>query len=262
MAAFATTRAGRAVGRLLTRITALVLAAFLLVFTLNKFGPELSGLKQVVDIGGENNLPTWWNGLLLLAVAVAAFRASAQRGPGGRPLPLPQRRAWLVIAAAAGYLCLDEIVQLHERLNGPVRATGLDLPTYAWLVPGVVIALTGCVVLARAARRLPVFTRRRLGVALACYFLGAIVMEGVNGLFSGRWLDIELVFAAGTTVEEALEMSACILALTAIVDHLAGSGRRPVPVSLPAPRPAPRPPLRAVQGGGSTAMPAATAISR
>lgn len=258
MAALATTRAGRILGRLLVRITAAVMAAFLVVFAVNKFGPDLSGPKRVVDIGGENNLPTWWNGLLLLAVAVAAFRASTARGPAGRPLPLPQRRAWLVIAAAAGYLCLDEIAQLHERLNEPVRATGLQLPTYAWLAPGVVIALAGCLVLARAARRLPVFTRRRLGVALACYFLGAIVMEGVNGLFSGRWLDIELVFAAGTTVEESLEMLACILALTAIVDHLVSPVRRPGPARLPASRA----PLRVVQGGGSTSMPAATAISR
>lgn len=239
MKAIACTRAGRALGLVLILTTALVIAAFVVVFALNRVGgADLAGVKTVVDIGGENNVPTWWNGALLFGVAAAAaivaFAATPTRGE--RSTALTEQRAWLVIAAAAGYLTLDELAQLHERLNEPVRAAGLDLPTYAWLLPGVVIAAAGALVLARAARLLPPFTARRLGLALAVYLAGAIGMEAVNGLFSGRWLDLELIFAVGTTLEESLEMLACILALTAIVDHLAAPRPAAPATVLPPPR--------------------------
>lgn len=224
MDVLATTTPARRLGLALNLTTALVMTAFATVYALNRFTDlDLRKIKGAVDIGGENNIPTWWNGLLLLAVAVAAATAAFARtaASGGRPPRRAETWSWLVIAGAAAYLTLDELAQLHERLNEPVRSTGIDLPTYAWLLPGVVIAATGALVLIRAARTLPPRVARRLGIALACYLAGAIGMEAINGLFSGRWLDLELVFAAGTTLEETLEMAACILALTAIVDHLA-----------------------------------------
>lgn len=222
MDALATTTVGKRLGRSLLLVTALVMVAFLTVFTLNRAGLHLKDLKTFVDIGAEANLPTWWNASLLftvfLAAVVAAFLPPGQGESGSRYRS--RRGAWLVVAAAGAYLSLDETAMLHERLAAPVRSSGIDLPTYAWLLPGVVIAAVGCLVLFRASRRLPVWTARRLGLALACYLSGAVGMEAVNGLFSDRWLDLPLVFAAGTTVEESLEMVACVLAITAIVDHL------------------------------------------
>ncbi len=221
----ATTKAGRSLGVALLGVTAAIMAAFVVVFGLNRTtSMHLGDLKTFVDIGGEANLPTWWNASLLFTVFVVAVAAaflpwlSAESGPRDAGV----RGAWLVIAAAGAYLSLDETAGLHERLATPVRSSGLDLPTYAWLVPGAVIAALGCLILFKAARRLPVPVVRRLAVALACYLTGAIGMEGVNGLFSTRGLDMELVFAAGTTLEETLEMVACVLAITAIVDHLVG----------------------------------------
>ncbi|MGQ0624080.1 MAG: hypothetical protein ACT4PP_05405 [Sporichthyaceae bacterium] len=228
MGALASTAIGRRLCAALIIATAVVLSAFLTVYSLNRLGVDLAGIKGAVDIGGENNIPTWWNGLLLLSVAVTAIAAAR------RAAEPAQRHAWWVIAAAGGYLTLDELAQLHERLNEPVRSTGISLPTYAWLLPGVVLAGAGAVILVRAGRHLPVFTARRLGLALGVFACGALGMEALNGLVSGRWLDLELLFAAGTTIEESLEMLACVLAVTAIVDHLVGStapARDPEPAS-------------------------------
>lgn len=219
----ATTRVGKSLSVALLGVTAAVMSAFVIVFGLNRTtSMDLADLKTFVDIGGEANLPTWWNASLLftmfLVAVVAAFVPALTRETS--PRDAATRGAWLVVAAAGAYLSLDETAGLHERLATPVRSSGLHLPTYAWLVPGAVIAAVGCLILVRAARLLPAPVVRRLGVALACYLAGAIGMEAVNGLFSDRLLDWELVFAAGTTLEESLEMIACILAITAIVDHL------------------------------------------
>jgi xanthine/uracil permease len=223
MHALGTTKAARKLAVALLLVTGLIMVAFLVVFTLNRATSlHLKDLKTLVDIGGEANLPTWWNASLLFTVCVTALIAAflpptaAESRAGHRA----RRGAWLVVAAAGAYLSLDETAGLHERLAKPVRSSGIDLPTYAWLLPGVALAAVGCLVLVKAARRLPPRIARRLGVALGCYFAGAIGMEAVNGLFSDRWLDLPLLFAAGTTLEESLEMVACILAITALVDHL------------------------------------------
>ena len=59
--------------------------------------------------------------------------------------------------------------------------------------------------------------RRLLLVALTVHAAGAIGVEAVNRLLRElRWL----YYVTGTTVEEALEMAACILAIGAFVNHL------------------------------------------
>lgn len=223
MDAMATTRVGKRLARALLLLTGLVMTVFVIVFTLNRATSlPLKDLKTFVDIGGEANLPTWWNASLLFTVFLAALVAAflPATAAEGRSRHRARRGAWLVVAAAGAYLSLDETTALHERLARPVVSSGLDLPTYAWLLPGVVLAAVGCLLLFRASRRLPPPIARRLGLALACYLGGAVGMEFVNGLLSDRWLDLPLVFAAGTTLEETLEMVACVLAITAIVDHL------------------------------------------
>ncbi len=199
------------IGLALAAVTVAVIGVFVTVFALH-YVVAVPQLKQFVDIGGEANLPTWWNASMLFMVGIGALTArSLQPDRAGR-------RAWLVVALAAVLLSLDEIASLHERLATPVRAAGIDVPTYAWLVPGVVLALIGGAVLVVVGRALSRPTQHILGVALLLYGAGAVGLEAVNG-----WLrehNLDLLFAAGTTVEETLEMTACILAVMGTVNTI------------------------------------------
>lgn len=212
-------------------VTASVMLLFMIVFAAGRVTP-LPTVKALVDIGGEANVPTWWNACLLLTAGIAAIVA---RWDEKRP---EVRRAWSLVAAAAVYFSIDEATGLHELLGRPLGALDVDIATYNWVLPGLVLALAGTAVLVHVGRRLPAAVRRRLATALGCYLAGAIGVEAFNG-----WVGPGgPVFTIGMIVEESLEMGACILAIVAIVDHLVdrmATDRRapdPAPVVVPTTR--------------------------
>jgi hypothetical protein len=205
-----TTTAVRTV-RALGVTTVVLFAAFVFVFWFHEHVGSITRPRAFLNVNGEANLPTWWNASLLLAVAFCASVARFQERDPAR------RRAWLLVAVAGLVLSMDEITSLHERLNGLVLSTGLTPRTFPWLIPGVFIAAAGFILLVRVGRALPSPARRPLLLALMAYAAGAIGVEAVNGLLREvRWL----YYVMGTTVEEALEMAACILAIGAIVNQL------------------------------------------
>jgi hypothetical protein len=225
------TSTARRVGLILVIITVVVLAAFVIVFAVHRVTP-IPDAKPVVDIGGERNIPTFWNTILLLSVAVAAVVALRRSNRDGR-----RELSWLVVAAAAVYLSFDEAFELHERLRNPFGSITDDLPTYAWVIPGAALAVAGSAVLITAGRRLPPIARPRLAAALGLYGVSAVGVEAVNGWF--REHDRDAAYTIGTVLEESGEMGACILAVTAILDAIctmstADSNRAPF-TSAPAP---------------------------
>ena len=195
---------------LLAAVTAVVLITFVAVFSIHRLTP-IESWKEVLDIGGEANIPTWWNATLLAMVAVCALVAAEIGGAAG-----PARRAWRVVAAGAAYLSIDEAAALHERL-ADVVPSGVDVPTYAWLLPGSVLALAGTAVLVSAGRHLPHPTAGRLGFALAAYGGAAIGIEAANGRVREND-DDSMLYTVGTLIEESVEMGACVYAVSVIID--------------------------------------------
>ena len=192
-------------------VTVVLLAAFVFVVWFHWYVASIRQLRNFLHVNGETNLPTWWNATLLLAVAFCAFAARIQERDTAR------RRAWLLVAVAGLLMSMDEITSLHEPLCGLVLSTGITPRTLPWLIPGVFIAAVGFLLLVRVGRALPRPARRLLLLALTGYAAGAIGMEAINGVLRGGQ---RLYYAMGTTVEETLEMAACILAIGAIVNQL------------------------------------------
>lgn len=175
---------------------------------------ETPELKQMFDIGRESNVPTFVNTVLLVAVAsfaagLAVFRRADR----------DVRRALSWVSAVIAMLAVDEATGLHERFGAPagrwMERVGIDWPTYAWLVPGLVVVCVGGVVTAKVARGLPTVLARRLVIAGAVFVCGALGMEGVNGWL--RDLPSRPGFFVGTMIEECLEMAACVIAGAALL---------------------------------------------
>jgi hypothetical protein len=192
-------------------VTVVLFAAFVFVLWFHWYVASIRQLRNFLHINGEANLPTWWNAALLVAVAFCAFAARVQERDATR------RRAWLLVAVAGLLMSMDEITSLHELLNGLVLSAGIAPRTSPWLIPGVFIAAVGFLLLVRVGRVLPRPARRLLLLALTGYAAGAIGMEAINGVLPGGQ---RLSYVMGTTVEETLEMAACILAIGAIVNQL------------------------------------------
>jgi hypothetical protein len=192
-------------------VTAVVVAAFVFVLWFHEYVASISRPRNFLNMNGEANFPAWWNAALLLMVAFCAFAARVQETDRAR------RRAWLLVAVAGLSMSMDEITGLHERLGAPVRSAGIDPPTFAWLIPGVVIAAGGFVLLVRVGRALPRPARGPLLLALTVYAAGAIGVEALNGVLHEVRM---LYYWVGTTVEESLEMAACILAIGAVINQI------------------------------------------
>jgi hypothetical protein len=207
-----------------------VLAVFTGLLLLVDLGVRLFGrlvgpvpaVFELINVGVEGNIATWWNTTLLLGVAGMALAAFALSSAGSRVSPL----SWLMIVLVAGYMSLDEASGLHERIGPPIGRwaieRGIALPTYAWLVAGAVVAALGILIMLRWSRRLPTDLRNGLVGAVAIYFTGAVLVEAVNGWTRRRRHD--LLNMVGTTLEEGLEMSACLVAMAALAGAFASSG--------------------------------------
>jgi hypothetical protein len=191
-------------------VTVVLFTAFVVVLWFHWYVLPIRQLRNFLHVNGEANLPTWWNATLLLAVAFCALAARIQERDPAR------RRAWLLVAVAGLLMSLDEVTSLHERLSGLVLSIGITPRTFPWLIPGVFIAAAGFLLLVRVGRALPRPARRLLLLALTGYAAGAIGVEAINGVLRGE----RLYYVMGTTVEETLEMAACILAIGAIVNQL------------------------------------------
>jgi hypothetical protein len=156
------------------------------------------------DVGREHNLPTGWSVLLLAAVAAACLRNA--RPAGGR--------GWWVAAAAATYLAADEWFSWHEHLKSlgdRLGEAGVDLSTYAWVVPGAALGGAGAVAAHVWSRRLPPQVRRTCRLAVVVYGAGVLGVESVSG-----WIEAERSWGAWTGLtfaEEGLEMAGALLFL-------------------------------------------------
>jgi hypothetical protein len=191
--------------------TAIVFGSFVITFGWHRVVAPVPHVKEWVDLGGESNLPTWWNATLLVLVATAAVAAAFLTD---RP---SERRSWWIVGTATTYLSVDEATGLHERLSELGERTGVDVPTYAWLVPGVILAAIGATILVLAGRALPSPTGARLGLALAAFAFASLGLESVGGWIRDR-TDDSPWFTLAIILEEGLEMVACILAIGVIID--------------------------------------------
>ena len=192
-------------------VTAGVIAAFAFVLWFHEYVASITRIRNFLNANAEANFPAWWNSALLLLVAFCALAARVQDPDKAR------RRAWLLVGLAGLAMSMDEITSLHERLNGVVLSTGLNPRTFPWLIPGVVIAGAGSLLLVRVGRALPRPARGSLLLALTAYAAGAIGVEALNGLLRETR---HLFYCIGTAVEESLEMASCILAVGAIINHI------------------------------------------
>lgn len=204
---------------------ALLLAAHLgVMFAQHVLGfSYLFGLIALFDMNSEQNLPTLFSSMLLLACGLLLFVS-------GR-LAARMRPAWYALAAAFALLAISETAELHEPLlfvmRGKVSPRTADLAAnlplrFADMVPLLVVL--GAVVMAVAVaflRQLDTRARWLFLVAAALYLGGAVGVDEItaasaHGPTAPLWLQL-----VSTTVEEVLEVGGASLFLYGLLDRLA-----------------------------------------
>jgi hypothetical protein len=98
-----------------------------------------------LDLSGEQNLLTWFRSLQFGAAAMAAGAVVYLRAG--------ERSAWGPVAAVFAIFSLDDIVMLHERLEGDNTSTAHDLIRYVEPLAAVVMVVAAVHILRRVSTR-------------------------------------------------------------------------------------------------------------
>ncbi|GAB2607719.1 hypothetical protein GCM10027067_19120 [Pseudactinotalea suaedae] len=205
----------KSIGVALFGVSLLLIVVDQLLFNLRP-GEKLDALLYIYfDVTREGNVPTFWNAALLLLVGATAALV-AYLTPG-------RAVGWWVAAAVATLMSLDETVQIHEHLNGLGNAIqawlGVTFPTFTWLIPGILIALAGAVLLWIWSGRQPTTTRRGLRLAVVLYGGGVVAVEAVGGMV-WRATSGGSAYQAMAGLEELLEMTGAVVAVLAVLAML------------------------------------------
>jgi hypothetical protein len=173
---------------------------------------------QLFDLGSEGNIPTWFSVILLgmigmvLLVAGVAGRAA---GTGGL--------RWWFMAFVAFFLSADESAELHERL-ADLGESMVDertgLVTFAWVVPGAILAVTVGALLLWAAWTIPPRVRWGLVAGGVIFLTGALGVEALSGAIAERHGLLDRRYIYAVAVEEGLEMTGALVALWAALSSM------------------------------------------
>jgi hypothetical protein len=168
-----------AAGRVLVVVLAIDVAIGLAhLINLNGM-PIFDRSLRFFDLGGEQNLPTWWSAVKLFLVgALLALLL---------PRLAADRRSFLVIGAAAlafAFLSLDELASIHEFIGRRTRFDGLPV-SGLWPFLFGVAGIAVVAVLVVAGR--PIWAKDRMAAAcivggLAAYVLFAASLDLVVNL--------------------------------------------------------------------------------
>lgn len=173
---------------------------------------------QLINLGYEVNLPTWYSSMLLLTCAALLFviyRAESRRAA-------PFRRHWAALAAIFLYISIDEAVIIHEMLNGPLRdAFGLGGVLYfAWVLPVALFLLLFVATYLRFLLWLPRHTAWLFVAAGAVYATGAMGTELPVSLWYERFGGDNLIYGLMNAVQESMEIIGASLFCYALLGYL------------------------------------------
>ncbi len=242
----------RTVGLLAAVLVGLVAIQLVITFCHLVLRVKVAALTNLFDMNREGNVPTLFN--VLLFFLVSALFLMIARSQQGRP-----RWPWLLLAAMAGFLGIDEGSEIHEHFtfftirsikDGTLDPNSMRWVFFAWTIPYVLVfgAILGVLIpwLVRLERRV----RNGLFLAGSIYLLGAVVTEIIGGHVAADlllhappdsafgWLPCE-AYTAGAcflyndplyvglyTLEETLEMTGVIVAVGALLGHVGRLGAR------------------------------------
>ena len=172
--------------------------------------------RQLFDVDAENNLPTWFSGLLLGVTAFWVWlQADVKRAEADR-----WALHWRVLAIGFFVMSLDEVAGIHETVNTVSDVT--------WAIPGGILALLIGLSYFPFLWSLPKATRNAFVLA-GCLFVGGSV--GVE-MIGAPMVEDAMPYNLVTVVEEAMEMGGVIVFLSSLLKYMARQRRGAGPISI------------------------------
>lgn len=177
-------------------------------------------LKNLVSVGREANIPTWYSSVSMLLVAALAWMISVVKKQAGERFV----GHWRVLSLVFLFFSLDDTATIHELLTNPVRdalnTTGLLY--FAWVIPGIIFVILFVAYFIPFLRHLPRRTMILFLAGGAVFVAGALGVEMVNALLYERWEQGEMstaLYNALTDLEEGLEKAGIVVFIYALLSY-------------------------------------------
>lgn len=181
-----------------------------------------SRVALMFDVNIEHNIPSFYSSILILSCVplLLYIHGCWRRREGGYAWH------WLGLALIFLALSLDEAIELHGGLNGPVaKHMGAAAPTFGWTMPAIAALAVFGAAYARFLLSLPGRTRIILAASGLLYVAGAVGFELVAGLVVLGHLQTtpNQTYALATLcehLEELLEMAGVSLFIYGLLRYI------------------------------------------
>lgn len=183
----------------------------------------LKGIVPLFNLEGEQNVPTLFSSLQLIAAAallgICAARTKLSQGV--------YFKHWVGLSLIFIFLAVDESALIHEKTMGVSREFfgGSGLLYYTWIIPFGAFAVA---VLATYSRFLLALPRRTGAIFLlsgAVFVTGAVGMELFEGQINEAGGYQSLDYMILVTIEETLEMAGIYAFIYGVLGYLVAEGR-------------------------------------
>lgn len=178
---------------------------------------SLMGLLALFSLGADNNLPEYYSALAILCCGGML----AMIGLAGHGESRIRGSYWLGLSLVFACLSVDELVQLHERVDRTLKPVFADVAVlfYAWVVPYAAALVVFVAIYVRFLMLLPRRTARLFVGAGTLYVGGALGLEMVGGWLAATQGTLTVAYVVAQSVEEILEMAGIVVFLYAVARY-------------------------------------------
>jgi hypothetical protein len=182
--------------------------------------PTVYGLVHLFNVNHEQNIPTLFSVILLLACAGLLGLISYFQHMQKVELSM----YWAILSLGFIYMAIDEFTELHEKLSNHITPLIGDHSggffQFSWVIPALILVIFLGIFFLKFLLHLPKKTRVAFIIAGMVYLIGLIGIEMPGGYYAALHGGTNLTYSLITTLEESLEMLGLILFIRALIDYL------------------------------------------
>ncbi|MDN5213592.1 hypothetical protein QQ020_16085 [Fulvivirgaceae bacterium BMA12] len=185
------------------------------VYLLVRFNVIPERYLLMVNLDGEQNLPTFYATVLLLTASIILLLIALR----GR-----QKYNWYLLSGIFCFLSLDENIEIHEQLTALTKSA-LATETqgifyFAWIIPYGIITILLMIFLFKFVWNLPNRTRRLFIISGFIFLSGALGLEMIAGSYWEESGWSSMIYKILAFSEETLEMTGVSLFIFALLDYI------------------------------------------
>jgi hypothetical protein len=176
-------------------------------------------LVRLINLGGEQNLPTWYTSVILFMSALLLAYIAKRRHHRDRAYT----RHWQFLALIFAYLSLDAVAVIHDRTLEQPLIEALQpggVFHFPWVILGWGFVIGLGLIYYRFLFHLPRQVRILFMTAAIFFLGGGLILEMGSAYLMDRHVEAILLRGAVATVQEFAEMLGLVIFIYALLTYI------------------------------------------